>query len=222
MNGDGYADLAIGVPFERVINSNSAGAVITLYGSASGLQAPASGALVSQLWTQASTANFGPVEGGDQFGSALASGDFNGDGFKDLAIGAPGEDLTPIDAGVVDVIYGTAAGLSVTTGTAPIAISQAAAGDAVARDSAIAKIEDPVSRLVAAGASMRAAQLTPAGVNPLLSLLVTYALVTVLFGALLVGSVALSLIGAVVAEFVAGTGGGALPAGPVRTSWSMC
>jgi hypothetical protein len=131
MNGDGYADLAIGVPFERVNTSNSAGAVIILYGSPSGLQAPASGALVSQLWTQASTANFGPVEGGDQFGSALASGDFNGDGIKDLAIGAPGEDLTPADAGIVDVIYGTSAGLSVTTGTAPIAISQAAAGDAV-------------------------------------------------------------------------------------------
>ena len=31
-------------------------------------------------------------EAGDRFGAAMAAGDFNGDGFADLAVGAPGED----------------------------------------------------------------------------------------------------------------------------------
>ena len=33
-------------------------------------------------------------EEGDHFGTALAAGDFNGDGFGDLAVGVPGEDAT--------------------------------------------------------------------------------------------------------------------------------
>lgn len=45
------------------------------------------------------------------FGHHAVSGDFNGDGFDDLAIGAPGEDViigdeTRKDAGLVNVLYG--------------------------------------------------------------------------------------------------------------------
>jgi hypothetical protein len=63
-----------------------------------------------------SIATFGqnPVAG-DQFGSALAAGDFNADGRSDLAIGIPGRDGGGTDRGLVAVIEGTAAGL---TGTA--------------------------------------------------------------------------------------------------------
>jgi FG-GAP repeat len=47
-------------------------------------------------------------------------GDFNGDGFDDLAIGVPGEDVvtaagTIPTAGAVNVIYGSSSGLSATT-----------------------------------------------------------------------------------------------------------
>lgn len=45
--------------------------------------------------------------------AAVARGDFNGDGAADLAVGAPGEDLgTLTDAGAVNVIYGSAGGLT--------------------------------------------------------------------------------------------------------------
>src|SRR5262249_47349944 len=60
---------------------------------------------------------------GDEFGHALAAGDFNGDGFSDLAIGVPFEDVLSnrtgtleniADAGEVDVVYGSPALLSLT------------------------------------------------------------------------------------------------------------
>ena len=50
----------------------------------------------------------GVAEQYDLFGFSLATGDFNGNGADDLAIGAPGDSVGDIDgAGVVNVIYGT-------------------------------------------------------------------------------------------------------------------
>ena len=52
----------------------------------------------------------------DRFGNSLATGDFNGDGKDDLAIGVADEDVGTIgDAGGVEVIYGSSAGLSATS-----------------------------------------------------------------------------------------------------------
>lgn len=54
----------------------------------------------------------GSVSAGALFGHALAAGDFDGDGFDDLAIGAPGEDVSGHDhAGAVFVLRGSASGL---------------------------------------------------------------------------------------------------------------
>jgi len=54
----------------------------------------------------------GDPETGDQFGRVLARGDFDDDGFDDLAVGAPYEDAgATIDTGVVHVFYGSATGL---------------------------------------------------------------------------------------------------------------
>lgn len=55
----------------------------------------------------------GAREAGDDHGKALAAGDFNGDGFEDLAVGAPGEAVGSLDdAGAVVVSWGTALGLT--------------------------------------------------------------------------------------------------------------
>jgi FG-GAP repeat len=104
-NNDGADDLAVGVPGENVGSTADAGSVNVLYGTTgSGLSGAG-----SQLFTQPVSA----VEVGDQFGSALAAGDFNNDGFADLAVGAPTEDVGSVpDAGAVSVLYGSASGLS--------------------------------------------------------------------------------------------------------------
>src|SRR6266508_5617703 len=80
-NGDGFSDLAVGVPNEDLGPIADAGAVNVLFGTPSGLQASAP---EDQLITQALGPGEGP-EAGDRFGAGLATADFNGDGYSDLA-----------------------------------------------------------------------------------------------------------------------------------------
>ena len=101
-DGDGYADLAVGVPGEELRGKREAGAVQVLYGSASGATAR------DQLWHQARKGVKGAPKRYDRFGQALASGDFDADGFADLAIGVP----TQRPAGAVQVLYGGPRGLT--------------------------------------------------------------------------------------------------------------
>jgi hypothetical protein len=113
-NGDGKDDLAIGVPGEDVGSTINGGAVQVLYGSSSGLSATSP--IADQFWTQDSANVNYAAEEDDYFGSYLSSGDFNGDGKDDLAIGISGEDLGSIvDAGAVQVLYGSSKGLSATS-----------------------------------------------------------------------------------------------------------
>ena len=107
-SNDGFVDLAAGAPFETVGSARDAGAVSVLYGSASGLSRTG-----GQLFTQVGS----PVETNDEFGFVLAAGDFNNDGFADLAAAAPFEAVgSRIDAGAVSVLYGSAGGLALTGG----------------------------------------------------------------------------------------------------------
>jgi DNA-binding beta-propeller fold protein YncE len=108
-NNDGFRDLAVGTAGE----SSGTGAVYVFYGSSAGLTATG-----GQRWRQG-TGSHGTLEGNpendDRFGRTLTAGDFNGDGFGDLAVGVPGEDtgfLLGADAGAVNVVYGSVAGLS--------------------------------------------------------------------------------------------------------------
>lgn len=118
-NGDGYADLAIGVPNESVTQGatyDDAGAVHVIYGTENGLVALAASAAVDdQLWHRGIAGlDEIAIDGGDSFGQALAVGDFNQDGFDDLAIGVPGSIVAGQEAaGAVQVMYGSADGLTV-------------------------------------------------------------------------------------------------------------
>jgi FG-GAP repeat len=107
-NSDGFADLAIGVPFESLGTIREPGAVNVLYGTPTGLTGSG-----SQTFTQNTPGVGSTAELGDLFGFALAAADFDGDGFADLAVGVQFESLGTLDAvGAVNVLYGTAAGLT--------------------------------------------------------------------------------------------------------------
>jgi hypothetical protein len=102
-DGDGFDDLAVGTPGEAPGPDPRSGNIFVFQGSSSGLQA----------WDGYNQDGMGANEAGDQFGSALASGDFNGDGIDDLAVGAPGE--APGDdpmSGVVFTYKGFTSGLA--------------------------------------------------------------------------------------------------------------
>ena len=103
-DGNGFKDLAVGVPGEDLGSALDAGAVNVIYASANGLTGTA-----SQLWTQNSPGIFDEAEQGDEFGESVAVADFDGDGFGDLAIGVPFEDA---NAGAVHVLYGSPTGLT--------------------------------------------------------------------------------------------------------------
>ena len=104
---DGYLDIAIGVPDEAIGTTTNAGMVTVLYGSSSGFSGSN-----SQYWDQTFLGT-NTAETSDRFGAALTSGDFNRDGYDDLAIGVPGQDLIGVEsAGVVDVLYGSSSGLT--------------------------------------------------------------------------------------------------------------
>jgi hypothetical protein len=108
-NGDGFDDLAVGIPFEDHLGEPNAGAVQIHYGSSASLEFVEGDA----FYAQSTPGIPGDVEADDNFGAALACGDFNGDGFDDLAIGVPQEDVNgEIGAGMIDVIPGSAGGLA--------------------------------------------------------------------------------------------------------------
>ncbi len=111
-DGDGRDDLAIGVPGEAIEADNLAqvGVVQIVYGSATGLTAAG-----NQIFQQGENGLSGVSEAGDQFGWAIAVGDFNSDGRDDLAVGIPFENIEAganTDAGAIQLIYGAATGLA--------------------------------------------------------------------------------------------------------------
>jgi hypothetical protein len=110
-NDDGYDDLAVGVPGESIGIVSRAGAVNVIYGSSSGLSATS---IADQIWHQGSPAVADFPEIDDSFGRSIAAGDFNDDGYDDMAVGVPRESIDTVRAGAVNIIYGSSAGISAT------------------------------------------------------------------------------------------------------------
>ena len=110
-NGDGIGDLAIGAPTEGIIanrvvggvvtptNIASAGSVTVIYGTANDGLSTGTGARAPQLIHQDISGVEDSVETNDRFGASLAAGDFNGDGFADLAVSVPGDNAVQMFEG---------------------------------------------------------------------------------------------------------------------------
>ncbi|MEU2251398.1 hypothetical protein [Streptomyces sp. NPDC019224] len=110
VNGDGYADLAAGVPFEAIETTKGAGAVVLLKGGSGGLSGTG-----SQSFHQDSAGVPGVAEAGDHFGGSVRLLDINKDGRADLAAGAPDENLDAVaDGGAAWSLRGASSGLTAT------------------------------------------------------------------------------------------------------------
>ncbi|WP_028799248.1 FG-GAP and VCBS repeat-containing protein [Streptomyces sp. 142MFCol3.1] len=108
-NGDGFPDLAVGVPGGTADGRTRAGFVHVLWGSPDGL-----GGSSSKI-SQASSGIPGTAEAGDRFGYAVQAADLNGDSYADLAVTAPGEQIGSSAGdheGAAYVLWGSARGLT--------------------------------------------------------------------------------------------------------------
>ncbi len=107
LNADGYGDVLLGAPGEGIRGAAGAGAVVVYYGHARGRpdRAP--------LLSAATTRVAGAAEPGDGFGTSVACGDVDGDGYDDALVGIPGEDRrSKVDVGAAHIFYGAPDGLS--------------------------------------------------------------------------------------------------------------
>ena len=105
-DGDGYDDLAVGIPDEDVVvsffplvTSVNAGKVVLYKGTSAGLV----------MWTTLSERDYvGTLTANGHFGTALVAADLDADGITDLAVGAPG---TNGNAGAVFTFLGNVNGV---------------------------------------------------------------------------------------------------------------
>jgi hypothetical protein len=112
VNGDGFPDLVIGDPGADAGSISTAGQVVVVPGSAQGFRYAQ-----AQTISAASPGVPGDAVSGDEFGTSVAVGDFNGDGFADVAIDVlnapvPGEKVYfGRTENVLDIVYGGPSGL---------------------------------------------------------------------------------------------------------------
>ncbi|MFJ6930637.1 FG-GAP repeat protein [Streptomyces nigra] len=112
-NGDGYDDVLTGAPGATVGGAARAGYVSVQYSSSGGLSTTRRTVLHQDI-----SGVPGGAESGDGFGRAVASGDLDNDGYDDVVVGIPGEDLAGLsDTGAATVFWGSPNGLRGTDST---------------------------------------------------------------------------------------------------------
>ncbi|WP_428953500.1 FG-GAP-like repeat-containing protein [Streptomyces sp. cg35] len=110
VTGDGKAEVALGISGEDFSGTTDAGSFALLHGTDSGVTGTG-----SQVLNQNSADVPGVAESGDLFGSGCRLLDVNGDGHRDLAVSATGENASE---GAVWAFPGTGTGITATGSTA--------------------------------------------------------------------------------------------------------
>ncbi|MDT0304192.1 FG-GAP and VCBS repeat-containing protein [Streptomonospora wellingtoniae] len=127
-NGDGYADLAVLVGDADAGGAEGAGKVVVVYGSADG---PDPG--TRQVIDQGSEGVPGTPDAHDRFGDAAAVGDFDGDGYADVAVMSAWEDYAEPEDPDLTMLWGGESGLGGGTaldGSAlPAGVEEVVSGD---------------------------------------------------------------------------------------------
>ncbi|PNG18305.1 VCBS repeat-containing protein [Streptomyces cahuitamycinicus] len=107
-DGDGIGDVAFSASGAYVSGKKDAGQLVVLYGTKTGVSSAKRSAI-----SQNTTGNPGTAETGDVFGADSAYADFNGDGYDDLAVSSPLEDVgSDKDGGGVAVLWGSEQGIT--------------------------------------------------------------------------------------------------------------
>ncbi|MDG4858579.1 FG-GAP repeat protein [Streptomyces sp. T-3] len=114
VTGDGYADVAVGVPGETVNGMAATGKIVLLKGSARGLTGTG-----AQAFHQATPGVPGAAEHDDEFGSDVRIGDINKDGKGDVTVSAAREDVVAgsKEDGADWVLRGSSSGLTASGAT---------------------------------------------------------------------------------------------------------
>ncbi|MEW2165308.1 FG-GAP and VCBS repeat-containing protein [Streptomyces sp. NPDC007084] len=102
VTGDGYPDLAVGVPGEAIGRTAGAGSVVLLKGGPKG--PTGKGALA---FSQSTKGVPGVSERDDRFGEAVQLADVNDNNRADLIVAAPWEDAPKADSGAAWVLRGS-------------------------------------------------------------------------------------------------------------------
>jgi hypothetical protein len=106
-NGDGYSDAVVADPHADPGGVSDAGQVSVLYGNSSTIGGGSIDSLVQGSGKVGNTAS-----ANDRFGTTLSAADFDNDGYTDLLVGTPYEDISgQPDSGLAQIIWGSTAGL---------------------------------------------------------------------------------------------------------------